>query len=256
MARKPRTNVAIPKGGTGLVSVDELMKTQAAAIAGRIAVPGGQKLQVLQSKQFKFPDGRMTADPVELVVLDFVSGNFYYDKPYKEGDPTAPACFAMGDAPNDDLKPDETSPAIVGDEDGMCRGCEWNQYGSKGDGKACQNRCLLAVLPPDADEDTPIMTLSLSPTALKAFASYAATLASILGIPPIGVVSQIGFDPKLDYSSIRFGKPIELPNERRAFFVSRQKEGSEKIRVKPDVSLYEAPKAASRRVQTKPKQRR
>lgn len=253
MAKKPGTGVAA-KANTDLVSVEELMKQQAAAITGRIATPGGQKLQVLQAKQFKFPDGHTTADPIELVVLDFISGNYYYDKPFKDGDPTSPACFAMGNMPNDDLKPDESSPAIVGDEDGMCRGCEWNQYGTKGDGKACQNRCILAVLPPDADEDTPIMTLSLSPTALTAFSSYAATLASVMGIPPIGVISQIGFDPKLEYSSIRFGKPVQLTKERRAFFVSRQKEGTNKLMVKPDVSTYEAPKAskpAGRRVQTK-----
>jgi hypothetical protein len=244
MAKKSGVPVANAKAGA-LVSVDELMKQQAAAIAGRIAQPGGAKIQVKNNKTFIFPDGQSTGGPVDLVVLDFISANYYYDKPFKEGEPAAPACFAMGNVPNDDLVPDETSPDKQGDEDGACLKCPQNQFGTKGDGKACQNRCNLAVLPPDADEDTPIMILSLSPTAIKSFAGYAATLANVMGVPPIGVISQIGFDPKSEYATIRFGKPTVLDKERKAFFIGRQKEATEKLNAKPDVSLYEAPKAKS-----------
>lgn len=67
--------------------------------------------------------------------------------------------------------------------------------------KACKNSRLLALLPVDADDETPIMVLKVSPTALKAFDSYVASVARSFQLPPLGVVTEIGFDEAVTYTA-------------------------------------------------------
>ena len=105
---------------------------------------------------------------------------------------------------------------------------------------------VLAVLPPDADADTPLWILSVSPTAMKSFDGYVADVARRLQVPPVGVVTEIWFDPESDYASLRFGNPRQ--NDDIGTFYARKEEAQKRLAQEPDVSAYEAPKPVKKAV--------
>lgn len=76
---------------TQVISMQELMEKQAAAITDKVGSPGGDKIVVNQDKTFSFPDGRKSGEPFEGIIVEFISGNFYFDAPYVKGQITPPA---------------------------------------------------------------------------------------------------------------------------------------------------------------------
>lgn len=232
---KPSTAVAVKKPTSGnVVSIQDALRAQAAAVGSRIEPPGGNRITV-GGKTFKFPDGTKSTGPVELVVVDFVARNEFYDRDFDKDDVTPPACFAIGDNPKE-LVPSANSPVTQSD---TCKGCPMNEFGSKGAGKACSNTRYLAVLPPDADEDTPLSILKVASTGLKSFDGIVASVARTFQTPPVGVVLTIGFDDNVDYPKLEFSNPV--PNENLAVHFARQEEARELLRREPDVSSYAAP---------------
>ena len=73
-AVKPKaasTAVAVKKTGTNIVSIQEAMKTQLAALADKTAPASGNNIRVTQDKHFMLPDGTKTPGPLQLVVVEF-----------------------------------------------------------------------------------------------------------------------------------------------------------------------------------------
>ena len=126
-----------------------------------------------------------------------------------------------------------------------------NQFGSSptGGGKACKNTRLLAVLPPDADDETEIWTLKVSPTALKNFDGFVASVNRAFQLPPVGVVVTVGFSDAKDYPSLEFTNP--QPNDNVAVHLGRQEEAREMLMREPDVSAYGAEKPAKAKTPTR-----
>lgn len=236
--------LTVPKA-TNIVNIKDALAREVASLAGRVAAPGGDSIKVTQDKKFLLPDGTKTEGPLQLVIVDFVSANRFYEGAYDKDNITPPACFAIGDIPTA-LVPSVNAPVRQSDS---CGACPMNQFGSAGAGKACKNARVLAVLPPDADADTPLWILNVSPTALKAFDSYVGEVARKFNLPPVGVVTEVSFDPNVDYGSLRFGNP--KPNEEVNTHFARKEEARTRLTVEPDVSGYEAPapsrKPAARR---------
>ena len=238
-AKSKSTAVAVKKTGS-IVSVAEIqarLKEQAAALADKVAPASGITIQVSQSKEFKFPDGTK-ADSFECVIVDFVSANYFYEGAYDKDNITPPACFAIGSNPLQ-LVPSDNSPNKQND---TCKGCPMNEFGSSGKGKACKNSRVLAVLPPDASDDTPMWLLKVSPTAIKAFDSYVRSVASTFQMPPVAVVTTVSFDENCEYPSLRFGDP--QANENLGVHYARVAEAGELLATEPDVSQYEAAQTA------------
>jgi hypothetical protein len=208
----------------------------------------GNKITLSNSKTFELPDGTKSDGPLELVIVDFVSKNMFYTADYDPKEVSPPACFAIGTNPLK-LAPSNNSPLKQSEE---CAGCAMNQFGTdkRGNGKACKNTRWLAVMPPEADEDTPIWFLSVSPTALKGFDGYVSSIARQFNMPPISVVTSVSFDQNTDYAKLVFGNPV--PNENLTTHFARQGEAREMLMQEPDVSGYKeekppARKAAARR---------
>ncbi len=239
-AATPKSREVAVKSSNSLVSIKEALARDLAALAGKTAPAGGDSIQIGQDKTFKLPDGTKTSGPLQLVIVDFTSSNKFYDGPYDKDNIAPPACFAIGDNPTT-LVPSDNSPVKQSDS---CSTCPMNQFGSAGKGKACKNTRVLAVLPPDADEDTPLWILNVSPTAIKAFDSYVASVARQFQLPPVGVVTEVSFDENIDYASLRFGNP--QPNEGLTAHFSRKEEATTRLAQEPDVSAYEAPKQIGR----------
>lgn len=225
--------------GTSVVNYEEQMRQDLEKLADRTAPGGGDKIRITRDKKFKLPDGTVNPGPLSVVILDFVSGNYFYDKPYKDGEVAPAACFAIGTNPKS-LVPSNNSPNKQSD---TCGGCPNNQFGSKGKGKACANKRKLAVMEPSDDPNAPVYLLDVSATGTGAWDSYVNTLKASLKKMPYGVITDIYFDPNSDFQSLRFGNPQPLPAGVVPNVMSKKAAALDRLMAEPDVSSYAAPAA-------------
>lgn len=203
------------------------------ALKKRLAAPTGDKIKISE-KQFKLPSGDIL-DFLDVVIVDFVYFNSYYTDTYVAGEFSAPDCFSIAVEPST-MAPSENSPAVQS-ECGTCKGCWANEFGSKGKGKACQNRVRIALLPTDANPETPFSILDISPTAVKGFSSYVASVARGLRRPPYGVVTHIECNPATKYDVAVFSDPQLIEDDEFIDMVrSRLGEARERLLVEPEVS--------------------
>ena len=234
-ASKPATSTAVAvkkPSSANIVSIQEALKAQAASMSERTAPPSGNSIRVTQDKKFILPDGTTTPGPLELVIVDFTSKNALYEVAFDPKNIAPPACFSLGT----DIKKMVPSKNAPVPQSADCGSCPMNQFGSAGAGKACKNSRMLAVLPPDADENTPMWTLSTSPTANKGFDGFVTSVARVFQMPPIGVVATVGFDENETYAKLVFSNPV--PNASVGEHFARQAEAKEMLAVEPDVSGF------------------
>lgn len=221
------------------------LNSEVADIQKRIGTPAGNRIKVTQKKTFRLPTGEESPGPIDLVILDFIAAHYFYEGTFDPDDITPPGCFALG-REIATLTPHETA---VNKQADTCAVCPQNQFGSaqRGKGKACSNCRLLAVLPLDAVDDTPIQILKVSPTGLRSFDAYVAGVARTFQLPPIGVATKVGFDPTPDFPSLRFAEPQRLDDDRLAFYVSRREEARQILMTPPDTTSLkvEQPKPAA-----------
>jgi len=247
-AKKPAAKTtAVATRSAGAVSVQATLQAQIAKLGGKTEPATGNKIRITQSKEMVLPDGTKTRDPIQVVVVDFCSRNMFYPGAFDKDNPTPPACFAIGEEPKK-LVPSDNSPEKQCDEG--CASCPNNAWGSapngKG-GKACKNTRLLAVLPPDADENTDIWLLETSPTANKGFDGYVNGLGSRMTMAPVQVITTVSLDEASDYPTLVFSDPEPLPDDKLPLFVSRIEDAQKLLAAEPDVSGYgQEPAKASR----------
>ena len=171
----------------------EKQKENIPASGGRINTKG---------KEFTLPDGEKVKNNVlTAVILDYRFNNTYYKAMWDGTSSNRPDCSATG-INQESLKPasDLENPIAP-----KCDGCPMNEWGSASNGrggKACQNKVRLALVTPDAESNAPIYTLDLTPTALKSFGAYM-DACNKNGILPIGLVTEITFDPSASFPTCR-----------------------------------------------------
>lgn len=237
--KKPGTALTKPSQ-SALVSMKDAIKAEITTVAESTGAPSGDEIRVTQNKTFALPDGNETGGPINMIIVDYVTGRAYYDRPFDRANPSPPACASLSRNPTGMIPikgvPDKQSDA--------CTGCPMNEWESaaSGKGKACKEMRILAVLPEDADETTPLSILKVSPTGLKAFDSYVRSLASSLEAAPFQVITEVSFDPNAEYSSIRFGKPTVASEELQALAFSKRDAARQRLLSAPDFSGYTAPK--------------
>jgi hypothetical protein len=225
---------------------EELMR-EAQEISKRIAAPSGDRIK-MDSHGFTLPDGTQ-GDELAVVVVDFISSNLYYDRPYNKDNPIPPACFAIGPEPTA-LVPSENSPEKQAD---TCAGCPLNQFGSAltGKGKACKNTRLLAVVPLKSvienDPEGPLLMISVPPTSLKTFDGYVSTLAARFKMSPIGVGTKVTPTPNVDYACPKFESIRPLAQEEIMYVMSRREEARRRLQAEPDITGYEPPAQRKKR---------
>lgn len=233
-AETASTSVAVkPKVNTNMVSIREQLAAQAAAMADRISPPSGSKIK-LSPRAMTLPDGTKTPGPLEVVIVDFVAKNAYYPNAFDKDNVLPPVCFAIGEIPAK-LAPSPNSPEPQAK---TCSECPMNAFGSapNGKGKACKNERLMAVLPPDADADAPLWTISAGPTSIKGFDSYVGNVQRVFQMPPVGVVTTISMADS-DYAGTLYGDP--QPNAAVGDHFSRQAEAKALLAAEPDLTGYE-----------------
>lgn len=237
MAAKPQSATALAKKqtGTGLVTMN--FNDELEALKARLAKPSGDKIKI-SSKQFKLPSGDIL-DFLDVVIVDFVYFNTYYEGAFDSQNIVPPGCFAISPEQKG-MAPSANAPDCQSDC-GTCQGCWANEFGSSGKGKACQNRVLMAILPTDANAETPFSILDISPTAIKGFSSYVASVASGLRRPPYGVVTHIECNPATKYDVAIFSDPQPIEDEGFITMLrARRADARERLLTEPDVSAFKA----------------
>ncbi len=150
---------------------------------------------------YEFKDTQRTEREFEGVILSSHGRNTMWDREYgdevPEGTPSGPAC-SSGDGHVGRPRQGFSHRGIGGAEsDGTesinCAGCPYNEWasaallGKQGRGKACTNQRSIYVVIPGAELP---YELILSPTSLRAFDQYSATLIN-QGFPLPAVVTKL-----------------------------------------------------------------
>lgn len=238
MAVTPRTIVA--KAKTTLpANMDAMFAQDVEALRERLQVPTGDRIKI-DNKQFKLPNGE-TLDFLDIVIVDYVHANRFYDSIYDKTKIVPPACFSTNAHPVD-MVPSPNSPEPQATD---CSSCPQNQFGTAGKGKACKNRILMAILPTDATVMTPFTILDISPTAVKGFIAYTNSVAKGLGRPPYGVVTHVECNKALKEDVAVFSDPIKIEDSDFILMLrGRLEEARARLLVDPDVTGYDAPQAS------------
>jgi hypothetical protein len=240
MATAKKTAVATAKTGGALVSGSQAEAI--AALRARLLAPTGDKIKI-SNKQFKLPSGD-TLDFLDVVIVDFVYYNTYYEGAYDPNNIVPPNCFSIG-LEQKSMTPSANAPDSQCES---CSGCWANEFGSSGKGKACQNRVLMAVLPSDANEETPFAILDISPTAVKGFSSYLQSVARGLAKMPYEVITHIECNPATKHDVAIFSDPQVIEDDGFLGMVeSRLGEAIERLNTEPDVSAFKAANSAPKK---------
>jgi hypothetical protein len=183
---------------TDMVSIQERIKSRLAKVNETTTAPASSKIST-KGMMFTLPDGKSSAGPLNCVVLDYTNMNTYYEAAYVEGQYAEPDCMAVGR----EIKSMAPSDTVTNKQSDACDICPKNEFGSKGRGKACQNKVLLAILPEDFTEESEVYSITVSATGLKDWSSYVRQLQS-QGIDPMEVVTSLSFKEGVTYPSLKF----------------------------------------------------
>lgn len=218
------------------------LAAESEAMRKKIGSGGSDKIRLTKKKTFKLPDGQESAEPLRVCVLDFVAYKAFYDRDFSEKNKVPPACFALAPVKLIELVPSANSPDKQSTQCGIsgksgC--CPLNEFGSKGNGKACGDHYLLAVVGMDKP-DSEMYTIQLPPKSVKYWEAYVQqTLREKPGL--VAVSTEIWFDPDSEHQLLRFGRALDNP-----FIVehmARRKSATARLLTEPDVSAYEPPPA-------------
>ena len=195
-----------------MADIQKQMAERVAAISSQVGSAGPPRIKINKDKTFTLPTGE-TSDQLSVVILAWRTHHLYYDKKYQEGEVNPPVCFAVGPDPKN-MTPSPNAPKKQADKCNVNNKsvCPFDVFGSDGRGKLCQNRRVLAVLAPDANQETEILTLSVSPTGLRRFDAYVESVKAAFKAIPISVITQIGFLDNAQYTTLTFSKPVPNPN--------------------------------------------
>lgn len=201
----------------------------------------GKTLSITTKKKFVAPDGSET-DTREVIVLDFLTANLFYDRIFDPKNPTPPACFAISITPEGGI-PSDKSPVVQADD---CASCPQNQWesGPRGTGKACKNTRRVAVIFPEDLEkgEDAIMIMTVAPTSLRAFDGYVNKLAREEVLPCM-VTTNLSLDPDSEYPKLIVDLGEQLSEDDISLAFGLRERAMEMLQVEPDVSGYEPVKA-------------
>lgn len=231
-------STAVAKAKSNLpANLNAAYAAEMAALQKRLQAPTGDRIAATQSKTFKLPNGT-EVEELEVIVVDFVAANFYYSEGFDRNNIVPPECFAIGLEPAG-LVPSDNSPDKQCDS---CSACWANAYKSArtGNGKACGNTRMLAVLTPDADVDSPLYTLKVSATAIASFDGHVNKVARALGKPIRAAVTRVYFSEAHEYATMRFDTIEACTPDQEALAFSRLEEAQTRLMTEPDVSALQA----------------
>ncbi len=269
VARKPETS-------TSLVDIQAQLRAEAEGMGSVVGGAGSGTKVRTGGKQFTLPNGTVNPGPLSVIVLDIAYHNFFYGAEYDENNKQPPVCFGLGSpasrisgqATDEVVYPSPNSPVLQSSEGESCNVCPLNQWDSgPNKGKLCKNICRVAFLaapPDDYDEEevnkflleSPILTLDISPGALKGFGGYVNKLRSAQKVL-MNVISEISFNHAKAYPTVVFTSARENPPNNLVACAWRRPEAHMMLQEEPPVlAEEEAPPPKKKRVTKKKVSRR
>jgi hypothetical protein len=182
--------------GKALAKWDE----QLAALAERAAkqeahVGGGGTFIKTRGGVLVYDGAEVPGNKMNVVIIDSVLENAFYDGKFDPDSPAPPVCYAFG-AEARDMAPhaESTEP-----QSASCAECPHNKWASadQGRGKACKNIHRLALIPEDAlesadaIEDAELAFIKVPVTSGKAYAGYVRQLKDNFMRPPLAFVTEL-----------------------------------------------------------------
>jgi len=149
-----------------------------------------------------FNDQAMPNNEMDVIILESAFTQALYINKWDPAKVYAPMCFSISTT-GEDMKADSLSFKPQGSgEDHECIGCEFNEWGSAGEGrkgKACkEGRRLVCIPVADTAEDiakSSMATLSIPVTSIKNWGAYVHTLSATAKRPPWSVVTKVKLLP-------------------------------------------------------------
>jgi hypothetical protein len=208
-------DVAVAKGDQLPANIDAELEAEAAGISSTIDSSGGSFIKIDQKngEYFDIPNLGQSESPMQVVIVDYISVNSLYKGKYDPSNIAPPNCWAI----NKDIGLMVPSDRVEEPESDACNGCPNNEFGSDGNGKACKNTKLLAVLPPNSTDDDELAYIRVSPTGLKSFNSFVSGVAARMKKPPVSVIVELGIVASGAGFTLSFGKTIPNPQYREDF---------------------------------------
>jgi hypothetical protein len=197
----PKTAVAVVAPKSTAVAMPgswrDRMKTVAVKVAEAEKPSGG--FISFKSGRLSIGDAIMPGDKMDVVVVDYLFHNKWFDTPYNSQKPTPPMCYAFA-------RDEENLQAHESAEDpqsNFCSDCPNNEWGSAGGGsrgKACTNSRRLWLLPADVAQSvdkaarSEYIQCDLPATSVKNFQKFVNDAASA-GLAPFQFVVEVSVKP-------------------------------------------------------------
>lgn len=225
-------------GGREVAAWEEELKRKAAEESDRTPVGAGNQISVRKNGEFRH-QGADVGNEIQVIVVDHVFMNQYFDSPFDEDNPSPPACYAVS-AKDKNMAPVDGSPVK---QSPGCDGCWANEWKSddRGRGKACGNKKRLAVVFAD-DVEGELSFLTVAVTSAPNFNKYVKKLNDASGLPVSAVVTKVGFDDSEDYQKLTFVTEDRLDRETYNAIQARVPEARAALMAPPDFSGYSPPK--------------
>lgn len=203
------------------------------------SIPSSSEMISTKNKQFSL-NGNQLGSSMDVVVVASKMEHAFYDRPYDPSNTSPPACFAIEDEEGN-MVPHPSSPNKQSDE---CKNCPNNEFGSAatGSGKACKNSRRLALMAYSSDglDSSEIALLKLAPTSLKNFSRYSKTVVTAYKRPTFSVVTNLKFEPSVQYSVIVPSLEQTIKNEEELKEILSKRDTAIQMISEPyDVSGYE-----------------
>ena len=179
--------------GKEIMSWQEALKAHAEQAKARV-----QKLTATTATMLSFKNGKLRVggedmdNPLEVIILALRGERAYYDTDYDAENASSPTCYSFdGDRPH----PDADEP-----QGETCAACPWNEFGTKGKGKACKEGSRMALILADqlGDLETAdVLQAKTSVNNTKYLRSYAERLGAPLFLFTTAIKNEV--DPKTQY---------------------------------------------------------
>lgn len=209
---------------TAMVNYDEML-AQMAKAATAVERPSASNLGV-KAGIMTYNGEPIKGNKIDVIVIDSIHANLYYDEKYDSDNPVSPVCFAYSES-GEGMVPHPASSKPQHTDCATCPMNQWNSDPDGGRGKACKNSRFIAVVPADSTaEELPnaeIAVMKLPVTSVKGWGMYVNKVAALYNRPPLGVVTTIKPEPDMktqfkvtftDAATVDLGKIMPLMNLR------------------------------------------
>lgn len=183
---------------TDLLDIQEQLRRELEAQKATLPVAQAGKIKT-KGKKFTLPGGQPQEGPMDVIVVGWRFTNNLFEGTYNPNNIQPAVCHSSGRV-EADMMPHTSSTKPQAD---TCAECPKNQWGSNGKGKACKNGARLAVIPPNPTADTSPLVIDVTPTGMTSWIKYVNGLQA-RGVLPIQVITEVDFEPSVDYPTLRF----------------------------------------------------